>query len=310
MKAVVIGGYGHIGRHLVPKLIADGCEVTVVTRGRQSRPDALSWQGLGAEHLTFDYAELVGSAAGTKALAELQPHVVIDILGHDTPVLMDALPPTVKHVVLCGSLWMYGPPRQVPTAERTQGQCPFDAYRKRYQQLQQVLSRGDGPTVAAVMPTNIAGAGKIPLEPAAGRSIDVHRAMAGGSTMTLPGDGSTLVGPIDADDVAEVFRLVLRQPERADGQMYNAGAAYAVTFSELVAVYGDIYGRKLPVEYMNWPAFEARFKPDLSTRYHFQQHMCADITKARLELGYRPRYTPQDALARAVAWMRQSGLLA
>jgi len=310
MKTVVIGGYGHIGRHLVPKLAAEGYEVAVVTRGRQSRPDAPSWQGLTVEHLKLDYAELVGSPAGREALGELGAQAVIDILGRDTPVLMAALPPTVEHVVLCGSLWMYGPPRQVPTPEHTQGECPFDAYRKRYQQLQQVLARGDGPTVAAVMPTNIAGAGKIPLEPAAGRGIDVHRAMAAGQAMTLPGDGSTLVDPVDADDVAEVFRLVLRRPERANGQMYNAGAAYAVTFSELVAVYGDIYGRKLPVDYLDWPAFEARFKPDLSTRYHFQQHMCADITKARLELGYRPRYTPQDALARAVEWMRQSGLLA
>ncbi len=310
MKAIVIGGYGHIGRHLVPKLVADGYEVAVVTRGRQSKPDAASWQGLGVEHLTFDYAELVGSSAGAKALTERQPGVVIDILGRDTPALMASLPPSVEHVVLCGSLWMYGPPRQVPTPERTQGQCPFDAYRKRYRQLQQVLSRGDGPTVAAVMPTNIAGAGKIPLEPAAGRSIDVHRAMAGGQAVTLPGDGSTLVDPVDADDVAEVFRLVLRQPDRANGQIYNAGAAYAVTFTELVAVYGDIYGHKLPVEHLDWPAFEVRFKPDLPTRYHFEQHMCADITKARLELGYRPRYTPQDALARAVHWMRQSRLLA
>ena len=107
MNAVVIGGYGHIGRHLVPKLSADGYEVAVVTRGRQSRPDAASWQGLSVEHLKLDYAQLVGSPAGIKALTEREPHVVIDILGRDTPALTDALPPTVEHVVLCGWLWMF-----------------------------------------------------------------------------------------------------------------------------------------------------------------------------------------------------------
>ena len=34
-KAVVIGGYGHIGSYLVPELVNNGYEVTVVSRGNK-----------------------------------------------------------------------------------------------------------------------------------------------------------------------------------------------------------------------------------------------------------------------------------
>jgi len=37
--------------------------------------------------------------------------------------------------------------------------------------------------------------------------------------------------------------------------------------------------------------------------------MCPDISKLRERLGYRPHHTPEQSLWRAVAWMRQRGLL-
>ncbi|MFD1045690.1 NAD-dependent epimerase/dehydratase family protein, partial [Kibdelosporangium lantanae] len=38
---VVLGGTGHIGGYLVPRLVASGADVTVLTRGKASpyRPD-------------------------------------------------------------------------------------------------------------------------------------------------------------------------------------------------------------------------------------------------------------------------------
>jgi len=309
MRVLVIGGFGHIGRFLVPKLVGDGCEVVVVTRGRKDQPDKPAWDRLNVRHVQISYDGLAGSAEGRKLLAQIGPRVVIDILGIDAPALVSVLPSTVEHVVICGSLWRYGRPRQVPTPEKTQGRCPFEPYRRRYEQLCELLKRSNGPIVSAVMPSNIAGPGKVPLEPHAGRDVAVHRAMAAGEPVVLPGDGNTLVEPADAEDIAEVFRLVLANPDRAGGQMYNAAGAYAVTFNRLVEVYGQIYGRKLAAEHVDWPTFESRFGADESVRYHHQQHMCADISKARMELDYCPRYSPEQTLERAVDWMRRQGLL-
>jgi len=40
-----------------------------------------------------------------------------------------------------------------------------------------------------------------------------------------------------------------------------------------------------------------------------QHHMLPDISKIRVALGYRPRYTPEQTMERAVAWMRDQGLI-
>jgi nucleoside-diphosphate-sugar epimerase len=37
--------------------------------------------------------------------------------------------------------------------------------------------------------------------------------------------------------------------------------------------------------------------------------MCPDLTKITTRLGYAPRYTPEETLARAVDWMRQQGMI-
>lgn len=36
--------------------------------------------------------------------------------------------------------------------------------------------------------------------------------------------------------------------------------------------------------------------------------MCPDISKIR-KLGYEPRYTPEESMERAVAWMRDRGMV-
>jgi len=307
---LVIGGYGHIGRFLVPRLANAGWQVEVLTRGKQPPPDGNAWKNLPHEHITADYRQLCDQQKWGALLADIAPAAVVDILARDAPAVVKACPASVEHVVVCGSVWMYGPPNEIPTPERTQGPCPFEAYRQRYQQLQQLLAAEDGPAITGVMPSNIAGPGKIPLEPYGGRDLAVHRAMAGGREIVLPAEGQTLVGPADAEDIAEVFALVLEKPQAAAGRLFNAAAAYALTYKELVATYGRIYGVNIPVRIVTWEQFDEAAQPDPSQRYHHEAHMCADITAARTILGYEPRHTPQAALQRAVEWMHSKSLLA
>jgi len=309
-SVLVTGGYGHIGTFLVPRLVRAGWQVTVLTRGRKKPPDSADWQDLPHRHLNADYSELCKHDQWKDLLAELRPAAVIDTLARDAPAVVRACPASVEHVIVCGSVWMYGPPRQVPTPERTQGECPFEPYRQRYQQLLSLLSRTDGPAITGIMPSNIAGPGKIPLEPYGSRSLEVHRQMSTGCQIALPADGQTLVGPTDAQDIAEVFALALEKPQQAAGRMFNAAAAYAITFNEMVATYSRIYSVEISVRHVTWQEFDNIVRPEPSQRYHHEAHMCADITAARAALGYEPAFTPEQALERAVEWMHSTGLLA
>ena len=57
MKATVIGGTGHIGTYLVPRLWQAGHEVTVVTRGkRQAYQPHPAWQSVAT--VALDRQEL------------------------------------------------------------------------------------------------------------------------------------------------------------------------------------------------------------------------------------------------------------
>ena len=308
-SVLVIGGYGHIGRFLVPRLVRTGWQVTVLTRARQGPPDSEAWRDLPHRHVTGDYQHLTDNRGWTGLLKEIAPTVVIDILARNAPAVVHACPSQVRHVLVCGSVWMYGPPRQIPTPERTQGPFPFEFYRIRYQHLQELLVTKEGPAITGVMPSNIAGPGKIPIDPYGTRDIAVHKAMASGCEIVLPYDGLILVGPTDAEDIAEVFALAAEQPDKAASRMFNAAAAYALTFADLVTTYSRIYGAEIPVRSVEWDEFDLVVRPTPDQRYHHEAHMCADITAARRTLGYEPKYTPETALQRAVEWMRSKEML-
>ncbi len=308
-SVLVIGGYGHIGRFLVPRLVRSGWQVTVLTRGKQAPPDADAWHDLPCRHVAGNYQDLTEKREWSALLKDTAPSVVIDILARNAPAVVQACPTGVNHVVVCGSVWMYGPPRQVPTPERTQGPFPFEFYRLRYQQLQELLVAQSGPAITGVMPSNIAGPGKIPIDPYGTREIAVHKAMASGLEIVLPSDGLILVGPTDAEDIAEVFALATEQPDKTAGRMFNAAAAYALTFADLVTTYSRIYGVEIPVRSVEWDEFDLVVRPTPDQRYHHEAHMCADITAARRTLGYEPKHTPEAALQRAVEWMRSKELL-
>lgn len=308
-SVLVIGGYGHTGRFLVPRLVRAGWRVTVLTRGNQAAPDCEAWKDLPHRHVAGNYQDLTEKHLWPDLLRRIAPGVVIDILARNAPAVVQACPGTVNHVIACGSVWMYGPPRQVPAPERTQGPFPFEFYRARYQHLQELLIAKTGPAITAVMPSNIAGPGKVPIDPYGTREVAIHKAMASGLEIVLPYDGLILVQPTDAEDIAEVFALAAEQPDKSASRMFNAAAAYAITFADLVATYSRIYGLEIPVRSVEWDEFDLVVRPAPDQRYHHEAHMCADITAARRALGYEPKHTPETALLRAVEWMRSKEMV-
>lgn len=302
MKVCIVGGTGHIGMHLVRMFQEAGWSVVTVTSGRRPIPE-------GATSVICSYIR--GDVAWGKMLQEIAADVVVDILGTDVPLTYEAVKGTSRHLIACGSLWMYGEPRVVPTPEATQSPCEFAGYATRYAELQEVLDRArrDGVAFTAIMPPNICGPGKIPLEGMGGRSLKVHQAHQAGQPVSLPEPGAVLIGPCDAEDVARGFFLAALQPKAAAGEIFNVGSAYALTARRFVEVYGEIYGSTIPMEWVSWKTYAEEISPDPGSNYHFRGHMCPDISKIRFELGYAPRYTPEETMERAVAWMRREEMI-
>ena len=72
---------------------------------------------------------------------------------------------------------------------------------------------------------------------------------------------------------------------------------------------GAIYGVKIPIAWHSWQEYSEKINPDPGAHFHFGAHMCPDLTRIRTQLGYAPRYTPEQSMERAVAWMRQQKML-
>ncbi|MFA6665357.1 MAG: NAD(P)-dependent oxidoreductase [Armatimonadota bacterium] len=309
MKVTLIGGTGHIGTFLTRQLLDAGDEVTVVSSGRKPVPN---YENNRMSYVKFTYADMFADGSFEAFLKESKTDAVVDILQGNTSGLYNAcLASGVGQVVVCGSLWMFGRPKVVPTPEITQTPCPFDGYQSRYNDMLSAieLSKKDGISFSAVMPPNICGPGKIPLEGMGGRSIEVHRAHRRGEEVVLPFPGTNLVGPCDADDVARVFFCALKNSAAAAGEIFNAGSAYALTAEKFISTYADIHNTRIPVRYVSCEEYVKDISPNLGANYHFTEHMCPDIRKARQKIGYNPLYTSEQAMERAVRWMLDQGLL-
>jgi len=307
MKILVIGGTGHIGRFLIPMLVDRGGQVVVVSRGSTPAGTTAAWQKV--ELQTARYAPQ--DAAWCDCVAQAEAEVVIDIIGVDVPGTYEAARSTCKHFIACGSIWMFGPPRTIPTPDTTQSPCESEGYAQRYRQIQATRDKAarDGIAFTAIMPPNICGPGKIPLDGHGGRGADVHKAHIQGTPVKLPLGCNTSIGPCDAEDIARAFCLAVYNRQPAAGEIFNVGAAYGLPAPQFIEAYARIYNTEIPIEYVSHENFYSTVLPDPGANYHFREHMLPDISKIRAKLGYEPEYTPEQTMERAVAWMREEGII-
>lgn len=119
MNVVVIGGTGHIGTFLTPKLIEAGHQVTVVSR-QQSNPylKHVAWQNV--RMVTLDRDKLEQQNQFGQAIADLAPQVVIDLICYQVESarqIVNALQDRVEHFLHCGTIWVHGFKVETPSEE-------------------------------------------------------------------------------------------------------------------------------------------------------------------------------------------------
>ncbi|HBG26903.1 MAG: hypothetical protein A2Y10_10490 [Planctomycetes bacterium GWF2_41_51] len=299
MKVMIIGGTGHVGNFMVPKLVEMGAEVIVVGSGRKPVPKDKSWSKVKYVLCNVKNLEEINK------LKIEAPDVVVDMPGSVWNIYHN-LRTISKHVIACGSIWMYGEPKVIPTPEETQNECLFEVYKKRYSEILSLIeiARKDGVAFTAIMPPNISGSGKIPLDCLGGRSLEIHKAHAQGKEVVLPDGADVLIGPCDAEDIADCFVKAVLNQDKSAYHIFNVGSSYAITAAELVNAYSEIYNVRIPVKRVPWNDYVTNVSPDIGSWWHFKAHMCPDISKANRLLSYQPQYTPEQSIYRAVEWMK------
>src|SRR5215207_4149461 len=177
MRVVIIGGSGHVGTYLVPRLVAAGHTVIAISRGQREpyQPHA-AW--LSVQQIVADRA--AEEAAGTfgARVRDLRPDVVIDMICFtldSARQLVAALrnpdrgrEGQIQHFLHCGTIWVHGPSVQVPTTEE-QPRRPFGEYGIQKAAIEAYLldeGRRNGLPVTILHPGHIVGPGWSPLNPA------------------------------------------------------------------------------------------------------------------------------------------------
>jgi UDP-glucuronate 4-epimerase len=111
-----------------------------------------------------------------------------------------------------------------------------------------------------------------------------------GDRVPMFGDGASGRDYTFIDDIVAGTLAAL---DRQDGafRLYNLGGAHPVLLRELLAAIGDATGRQVQIDQHPWQAGDV---PITS----------ADVSLAEAELGYQPRVSLAEGLARFVDWYR------
>src|SRR4051794_11162626 len=105
MRVMVIGGSGHIGTYLVPRLVEAGHDVIEISRGsREPYQPHKAWQQV--QKVKIDRATAEANGDWDQQLRDLKPDVVIDLIcftEESARLLVEALRGQVQHLLHCGT---------------------------------------------------------------------------------------------------------------------------------------------------------------------------------------------------------------
>jgi nucleoside-diphosphate-sugar epimerase len=305
-KIVIIGGAGHVGTYLVPRLVAAGHQVTSISRGL-ARPyaDHPAWREVRA--VVMDRAAEEAAGQFGARVAALEPDVVVDMICF-TPTsaahLLEALRGRVQHLIHIGTIWVHGPSVSTPARE-SDPRAPFGDYGVQKSQIEDLLldqSKRGGVPATVIRPGHIVGPGWAPLNPAGHFNPQVFRDMAGGKPLVLPNFGLETVHHVHADDVAQAVELAVLHGHRVAGEAFNAVSPAALTLRGYAEAMYRWFGQEARVSYQPYDMWKAGVAAEdaEATWEHIARSPCHSIEKAGRLLGYRPRYSSLAAVQESV----------
>jgi len=312
MKVVVIGGTGHIGTYLIPRLVNAGHQVISVSRKQREpyQPHA-SWQHV--TQVTIDRTEAEEKGNFGDQIRDITADVVIDLIcfkPESARLLVDALRGQVQHFLHCGTIWVHGPSEQVPTDE-SHPRKPFGEYGIDKVAIEAYLlaeARQNGFPATVLHPGHIVGPGWIPLNPAGHFNPEVFRVLARGEPLVLPNLGLETVHHVHADDVAQGFFQALNHWNSAVGESFHIVSAKALTLRGYAEAMSKWFGQEPNLQYLPWDEWRKQVNENDATATwdHIAHSPNCSIAKAQQILGYQPRYTSLQAIQEAVDWLIQN----
>jgi UDP-glucose 4-epimerase len=302
-RALVTGGAGFIGSHLVEQLLEQGLSVTVLddlSVGRREHvpagarlvvgdvtdPEAVR-QAVGETDVVFHLAAHVSIRAST---AGFMHDAKVNVMG--TVTVLDACvrAGTVRKLICASSMGVYADaPLHGPIAEShpTLPMSPYGVGKLASERYVQLVSRHAGFESVCLRFFNTYGP-RQSYTPYVGVATIFVRRLLAGQRPVIFGDGEQCRDFVSVDDIARANVLAM-QRGGIDGQVFNVGSGRGTTVNHLAALLCARIAPGLAAEYAPEHAGELRYS-------------VADITKARTLLGYEPRGDLERDLDAVIRW--------
>jgi nucleoside-diphosphate-sugar epimerase len=314
MRILVIGGTGFIGARVLRRLVDQRHEVMVFHRGQTetSLPPTIR----------YVYGERSALPSFAATFRQFAPQVTLDVIPyseHDALTLIQTLRGVTERVVALSSQDVYrayglftrledGLPEPVPYDEDAPLRTRLYPYRAlalgpdelsyQYEKIlveRAVMNEPELPGTILRLP-QVYGPGDRHH-----RLFEYLKRMDDGRRVILLGEMQCgwrwTRGYVE--NVAAAIALAVTD-ERAAGRIYNVGEPEALSEAEWVRAIGKVVGWDGKVVAMP----EEMVPAHLATPYDWRQHLAAETSRIRTELGYEEKIPREEALRRTVEWER------
>lgn len=309
MRAIVIGGTGHVGSYLVPRLVLAGYEVISISRQEQPPYNKYGcWNSVQQVKIDRNLADQAGEFG--QKIRKMDPDVVLDLICY-TPEsakqLAEALKGRVQHFLHCGTIWVHGYSEQVPTTE-AQPRKPLGDYGINKDAIEKYLldeAHRNGFPATVLHPGHIVGAGWAPLNPAGHFNPEVFATLSQGKELALPNLGLETIHHVHADDVAQSFMQALAHPSAAIGDSFHVVSPAALTLRGFAEAMAQWFGKPAKLSFLPWDQWKETVSQSdaAATWNHISHSPNCSIEKAQRLLNYQPRYSSLQAVRESVTWL-------
>ena len=309
MKALVTGGAGFIGSHLVEALVRRGASVAVLDDFNPFYDPAIKRENLSQlnRHVRIYQVDICDAAATAQVVATERPELILHLAARagvrpsvlqpelylrtnitGTFNLLEAAKAAgVPRLIFASSSSVYGANRTLPFTENQvliQTLSPYASTKLAGEQLCSNYSYLYGLQVICLRFFTVYGPRQRP-------DLSIHRftdRIYHGQPIEVYGDGSARR---DFTYVHDTVQGILNAVDytRSSFEIINLGESQTVTLSEVIATIELALGQKAEINYL--PVVPG----DMPVTY-------ADITKARQLLGYTPTTSIQEGIPRFVDW--------
>ena len=275
-----MGGTRFVGKPLVSRLLQQGHQLTLFTRGRQPLP-------AGVE-------SCVGDRQDDTALEQLRGRrfeVVIDSSGRtlaDSQKVIERTGAPSHRFLYVSSAGVYAASESWPLDE----QSPLDPKSRHAGKAEtEAWLMREGIPFTSFRPTYIVGPGNYnPVERWFFDRI-VH-----GRPIPLPGDGTTVTQVGHVEDLAEAMARSL-EVDAACNRIYNCSSHRGITFRGLIAAAAEACGREcadLDLRSFDPSGLDPKARKAFPLRL---SHFLTDVSRVERELAWMPRFDAATSMA-------------